>query len=264
MAFTRYLKYVRRFRIDLTKAICPITRKALKQMRFEQLKNSVNRSERYRYVYINNPKTGCSTLKTALVELELGDAKHSIDLSDPRSIHGEPSPLRQHPPIWPSPTLSRLVQQGYTFVSFTRNPYTRLVSCYLDKIANNVLDWPLIFHDLPSQRQPESFAEFVHQIVPQADLEMNPHWRPQVANLLFGQIPYTFIGRFEAYAEDFVRAFAAIGVIGEAVPKLRHLNKSHSQGVDLSEFYDEELHTLVYQRYRADFEAFGYAYALPE
>lgn len=264
MAVTRHLESVKRFRVALTKAICPITRRALKQVRLEQLINSINLSEKYHYVYINNPKTGCSTLKTALVELELRDTGRVLDLSDHRSIHGLTSPLRQYPPFWPSPTLSRLVQQDYTFISFIRNPYTRLLSCYLDKIASNALAWPLIFRDLPDQRQPKSFTAFVHQIVPQTDLEMNPHWRPQVANLLFGRIPYTFVGRFEAYAEDFVRAFAAIGVVGEAVPMLRHLNKSQHQGVELRKFYDKELQKLVYQRYQADFETFGYAYALPE
>lgn len=264
MAFPRHWESVRPLRVALTKALCPITRQALEQMLFEQLINSINLSEKYRYIYINNPKTGCSTLKTALVELELRDEGRVIDLSDRRSIHGLLSPLRQHPPLWPSPTLSRLVQQDYTFISFIRNPYTRLASCYFDKIANHVLDWPLISRDLPGHRQPESFTEFVHSIVTQTDLEMNPHWRSQVANLLFDQIPYTFIGRFETYAEDFVRAFAAIGVVGEALPMLRHLNKGRHQGVELSEFYDSELQKLVYQRYQADFEAFGYAYDLPE
>lgn len=264
MAFAKHLKFLRPLRVALTKAICPITRQAVEQMRFEQLINSINRSEKYRYIYINNPKTGCSTLKTALVELELRNTGGVIDLSDRRAIHGLLSPLRQHPPIWPSPTLSRLVQQDYTFISFIRNPYSRLLSCYFDKIASSALAQPLIFRDLPGHRQPEGFTEFVHQIVSQTDLEMNPHWRPQVTNLLFGQIPYTFIGRFETYAEDFVRAFAAIGVVGEAVPMLRHLNKSRHPGIELSKLYDAALQALVYQRYQADFEAFGYDYDLPE
>ncbi len=263
MAFTRHLKSVRPLRVALTKAMCPITRQAVEQMLFEQLMNSINLSEKYRYIYINNPKTGCSTLKSALVELELRDAGRVIDLSDRRSIHGLLSPLRQRPPIWPSPTLSHLVQQDYTFISFIRNPYTRLLSCYCDKIVSGALAQPLIFRDLPGHRQPEGFTEFVHQIVSQTDLEMNPHWRPQVTNLLFGHIPYTFIGRLETYAEDFVRAFAAIGVVGEAVPMLLHLNKGRYPGVELSKFYDTALQKLVYQRYQADFEAFGYTYDLP-
>lgn len=263
MAFINHSKHMRPFRVAVTKAICPITRQALKRMRFEQLIDCINLSEKYRYVYINNPKTGCTTLKSALVELEVRDTGQLLDLSDPRSIHGRSSPLRQHRPIWPAPTLSRLVQQGYTFIGFIRNPYTRLLSCYLDKIASNALDWPLILRDLPGQKHPESFTEFIYQIVPQTDLEMNPHWRPQVANLLFGQIPYTFIGRFEAFAEDYVRTFAAIGVVGDAVPELCHLNRSHRQGIELSSFYDKELQSLLYQRYQVDFETFGYAYALP-
>lgn len=83
-------------------------------------------------------------------------------------------------------------------------------------------------------------------------------------NLLYGTIPYTFIGRFETFAEDVVRAFATLGVTGAAVPMLRHLNKSRQPGAGLHDFYDQELQDLVYRRYRADFEAFGYAYGLPE
>lgn len=260
----RLINVVWRFRVALTRAACPITRRALEHRTVAQFIISVHLSEKYRYVYINNPKTGCTTLKAGLIELELRDTAASLDLSDSRAIYGKQSPLKHRPPIWPSPSLSRRIQQEFTFLSFVRNPYSRLLSCYLDKFAGDAPTAPGILRDLPGHRPPESFATFVHQITEQTDFAMNPHWRPQVGNLLFGTIPYTFIGRFEAYAEDYVRAFATIGVVGDDVPALRHLNKSRKHGVGLGEYYDNELHELVYRRYRADFEAFGYAYDLPD
>lgn len=174
MAFNRRLTVVERFRVALTRVSCPITRLALEQKTLTQFIISAYVSERHRYVYINNPKTGCTTLKTALVELELRDAAAPIELSDPRLIHGNASPLKQRPPIWPASTLTRRVRQGYKFLSFVRNPYARLVSSYFGQVAGDERANPGILRDLPGG-VPESFAAFVQQITPQTDFAMNPH-----------------------------------------------------------------------------------------
>ncbi len=154
--------------------------------------------------------------------------------------------------------------QGFKFFSFVRNPYTRLVSCYLNKFENSTRPNRYITTCLPNKKPPENFAAFVHQITLQQNHKMNPHWRPQVANLTFSAIPYTFIGRFENYAKDFALTFATIGVNQIDAPALRHLNQSQRNGRGMGDFYDKELQELVYQRYLADFETFGYDPALPE
>jgi hypothetical protein len=70
------------------------------------------------------------------------------------------------------------------------------------------------------------------------------------------------LGRFEIYAEAYANVWTTLGV-GEAAPVLRHLNKSRRENLCLSDYYDATLQDLVYRRYRADFDAFGYAPGLP-
>jgi hypothetical protein len=240
-------------------------------------------SSGFRYVYIDNPKTGCTSLKSALAELEVhhaaqsGDGREKQPLRwyttnpvpidpnpyDPEVIHGKASPLKRSQPLVPEPTLSNLVSRGFRFISFVRNPYTRLVSCYLNKIDPHLKagSWR-IRHAFGVDGFPASFAGFVRSIVLQPNRSMNPHWRPQVANLHYPAIPYTFLGRFEHYARDFGKIFELIGVPGPEVPSARHLNPSTGP-FRLRDYYDETTQALVYTRYRADFEAFGYPEALP-
>jgi hypothetical protein len=144
-----------------------------------------------------------------------------------------------------------------------RNPYTRLLSCYINKFHEAVAPEAPIIRRLRGGSAPDSFAAFVRQVVQQTDRQMDRHWRPQVTNLYFSRIRYAFIGRFEEYAGDFARAFAAIGVNCAVMPALRHLNRSQGPGGRLRDFYDDELQALVYGRYREDFETFGYGPEVP-
>ncbi len=248
-----------RTRVAVSRQICPIMKHSLGRMTVDQFFYSGFVSERYRYVYINNPKTGCTSLKSALAELETRDTDAAVDAFDIRYIHGAASPLKRHWPLFPRATLSQRLRRGYRFVSFVRNPYTRLLSCYLDKIVRR---YEPALRTLPGGERPADFAAFVRAIVTQPDRAMDPHWRPQTANLHHDRIPYTFLGRFETYPRDFARIFEVLAIPEDRRPPVRHLNPTSREGQSLADLYTSEIQDLVYERYRDDFVAYGYPYDL--
>jgi hypothetical protein len=248
---------------------CPSINGALELMSRDHLLYAVNISQRYRYVYMDNPKTGCSSLKSALVQLEIKNILTQMDHYDWRVFHDRSkSPLTRLDDLRHPTSLSTLQREGYRFITMVRNPYTRLLSCYRDKILGNSFQKHQVLAVLGNPDGPIetdiSFSEFVHAVSQQADKDMNPHWRLQSSQILHGILDYEFIGRFEDYERDFIEIFRAIGVVDEDIPEHRHLNRTKTGPSEHCEaFYTPELQEAVYQRYRPDFDNFGYSFELP-
>jgi len=264
MAFHNSLTRIERARLAITRLSCPITRNALRVIPLTDFLFGIYVSRRYRYVYIDNPKTGCTSLKSAMAELELRGSESSLDPLNPEVIHYDASPLKSFVPIFPNPTISNLAAKGYRFVTFVRNPYQRLLSCYLNKFDSNATTDNPQARRMPNGAVPSNFSEFIEAVVDQTDHDMDPHWRSQTINIQFGRILYTHIGRFENYALDYKATFEKLGIPDTDIPQLRHLNKTEAGRSKLNDFYDEKSQRTVYARYRDDFLNFGYPYDLPD
>ena len=249
--------------------VCPMIHAALDQMPQNQLLYATNISRRYHYVYMDNPKTGCSSLKSALVQLEMKNIQSQIDHYDWRVFHDRSqSPLTRLNDLRQPTSLSALQREGYQFITMVRNPYTRLISCYRDKILGNSIQKYQVLDTLGKSGHPieseVTFAEFVQAVSIQSDWEMNPHWRVQSSHILFDTLDYSFIGRFEEYEQDFIEVFRAIGIADDDIPEHRHLNRTKKGKTENCDaFYTRELQEAVYQRYRPDFDNFGYSSELP-
>ncbi|HEY9295004.1 MAG TPA: sulfotransferase family 2 domain-containing protein, partial [Phormidium sp.] len=93
---------------------------------------SIHISLKHKYLYVDTPKVGCSTIKLTLQRLELEDSQFSRD--DFEEIH-----LRKFSPLLMPIQVGNLdafINRADIFkFCFVRNPYTRVLSCYLDKIA---------------------------------------------------------------------------------------------------------------------------------
>lgn len=216
----------------------------------------INISERHRYIYFEVPKTGCSTVKATLQQLELLDS----DRNPPANVHDRAaSPL-----LCPSDlksSFARILGDGSYFrFAFVRNPYTRALSCYLNKFIGNAAERQRLAPQLGLD--PAGNIEFRHvlqRIAEQPTSRMDGHWAPQADLLAPDLIQYDFIGRFEGLDNDLRDVLNRLGVTIE--PERRGYTSNANRRTE--EFYDGASVDLVQSIYRCDFEIFEYPLKFP-
>lgn len=252
------------------KKTCQIINQGLEIMPCSDLIYATYISHRHKYVYINNPKTGGSSLKSALVQFESKEVNSSLDYYNWEVYQNKSLiPLSSLNDLRNPTNFKTLIIQDYKFITFVRNPYSRLLSCYRDKILRKRAEkskvLQLLGHDPNDITTPIGFDEFINAIVAQKDHDMDHHWRTQTSQILYDFLPYDLIGRFENYQEDFYEAFRIIGLNEDDTPEIRHLNSSKTGANEgCRDYYTPDLQRIVFNRYRADFENFHYPQDLPK
>ncbi|MCY3770096.1 MAG: sulfotransferase family protein [Gammaproteobacteria bacterium] len=225
----------------------------------EEFDYTVNISLRYRYIYVENAKAACSTIKLILQRMELDDpdyrADHLVDMH-----------TRVFSPLIRPAQVGRFSEfirrKGVVCFCFVRNPYARVLSAYLDKIVNNMPAkkeiLALLDGDRENLQRDVSFGEFVDAISRQSVSEMNPHWRVQYYQTFQEQIRYDFIGRCENLEEDLRSILEKINPQYEKYWGRESRHATHARSL-LHKFYGKETESMVYNLYKQDFEAFGYS-----
>lgn len=233
--------------------------KYLQYVNYEDFEYSINISLKYKYIYVETPKVACSTIKDTLQRMELDYPE--LVRNDTNDLH-----LRDRSPLLsPSQTcgFERLLNNPDYFVyCFVRNPYARLLSAYLEKIVNSkhakrdILiamgkDPKDIFRDI-------TFREFVDTVCSQSVYQMNLHWRVQYYQTFQDSIEYKFIGKLERFENDIAHVFSKIrrDYADYYRPEIRHATNSDKL---LNKYYSDDLQEKVFNKYKIDFEYFGYS-----
>lgn len=212
----------------------------------------INVSKTYKYIYFETPKVGCSTIKRTLQKLEV------LDASDiPKDVHKKKlSPLLS--PLDLENNFSKYLTDAYFKFSFVRNPYTRILSCYLDKITGiqkNVY-LPKIGYSLTDN---VSFKAFLLAIKEQTYFEMDVHWMPQHVLLAADKIPLDFIGRQENFDNDLAKVLSIITKSDSDAPDITN-ERPHAVGANkkLQQYLTEDAAQLIQEIYADDFRLYGY------
>jgi hypothetical protein len=225
----------------------------------EEVQYAINISMRYKYIFVETPKCCCSTIKLTLQRLELGDL--NFNRGNWEEIH-----VRTYSPLLGPQQVgafrSFLKECGFLKFCFVRNPYTRLLSAYLDKIVPSEVCRSDILCALEGYRGTVSdrfvtFSEFVSVICDQPVEQMNMHWRPQYFVTMQDLLEYDFIGRFENFDGDFTRIGEMIsGNFSDFILS----EKRHATHADtlLEGYLTVNLKRQIYRKYKQDFEHFGY------
>jgi hypothetical protein len=213
-------------------------------------------SRRHEAVFVEVPKAGCTVVKRVMQHSERGGEPYEA----PRSVHDRAtSPLG-------APVRDRFdvdevfgCDSPYFRFAFVRNPFTRALSCYLEKIAGE--QWlrdmrlPVLGFD---PHEDVSFVQFLTRVAEQAPADMDIHWAPQSLLLGLGRVEYAFLGRFESFQRDLR---CVIEHLGMEVPD--HMVSSvttHTTNArdKIAEHYDDTAVSLVRTIYRDDFARLGY------
>jgi hypothetical protein len=158
-------------------------------------------------------------------------------------------------------TLSRqeVAELSSRFFLFTvvRNPYSRLVSSYLDKIARGKRSGQVL-QALGKQAGAEiGFLEFCRYLQ-RGGVDDDPHWYRQVDLIPCGAAMLQAVGRTEHLGEDLTEILRRINGVApqELASWTPHQTGANSK---LGQFYCEESMAIVRQVYAEDFAAFGYS-----
>ncbi len=204
----------------------------------ERKKHYVMRSDTNRMIYFINPKCACTTIKAFMATTD-----RTLDV-DPAKIGQDNAfgKVDRVEDVSPYP--------DYFKFTFVRNPWDRLVSCYLEKILQQ-RRWREIFGSSPS------FADFVRIVHGIPDEKADMHYRSQYLNLTdsFDKLVVDFVGRVETIHDD-MKAVASVRSLDYS---LGHFRKSNGRR-PYQKYYEKKTRDLVGERYARDIKLFGYEF----
>jgi hypothetical protein len=206
-----------------------------------------------RYLYVATPKVACTAIKHALQQVEMRGMLTYRRYGEEHFPALSPllSPL-DDPEIYYDAVRS---DDWFRF-SFVRNPFSRILSCYLDKIVKHIPERHRLLPELgldPIGEVP-SFKEFLRAVASQPVERHDFHWAPQSWLIQPERMHYHFIGRFERFDDDFRHMCRAVDIAPE-LPPVRHSTNATDQ---LADFYGADEIELVQSIYAEDFARFDY------
>ncbi len=214
------------------------------------------------------PKTGCTTVKFLLL-----DAIGSPLPADAEEVHSmtecsvTPENSDNHL------VAARMFENGFKLLpdlpefkhafhfAFVRNPWSRLASCYtnkvLDKRPRRFSEFKYLYPGIRFERM--TFPDFVRFVCRVPDDLCEPHFRPQYRFIDRGAID--FIGQTEHFADDLAVIIRRAGLdqrlLKWAQTKINLTQTSPRGYVDL---YTAKTRDLVARKYAKDIDWFGYRF----
>ncbi len=160
---------------------------------------------------------------------------------------------------------SSLFDRYYKF-TIVRNPYHRLLSAFLDKVASGNIKK---FSCIPGYKSSEqsSFEDFVTWLDRDNHTEFNHHWAPQESLLLISPEKFNRIGKVESYSKDMSSIFDDLGILYDNKALFEKIfptiTKPDYRSAELAKnYYSEKSLKTVYRLYEKDFDLFKYPRSL--
>jgi len=240
----------------------------------QQMNYHFSISLKNRYFFCEVAKSGCTAIKKELWRQELlGVPMPEKFLNTKHNPHA----------VFHHHLLIKPFQMGLTkfneFIRDTqtikwavvRNPFTRALSGYLNKIKRNEPQFKNIARRIAKFRgvAPEkvqhdsvSFEEYCRALSTfEKPIEFDQHWRPQYDHICADIIPYTFFAKLEGLDQDAEEIARKIGLKKLIFTSGRgHATDSKKK---LSEYYNQKSADIVRKVYAKDFKNFGYSLELP-
>ncbi|MEX5729259.1 hypothetical protein Ga0609869_002612 [Rhodovulum iodosum] len=200
------------------------------------------------FFYSRVPKAANTTVTSALAERSTYRRRFA-KAGDVKDAYLRPSYL--------SARSVRALEAGVKF-TFVRDPYTRTLSAFSDKIlgrrpqARPFTEW---FGDWPDDAPP-GFADFC-RFLDAGGLTLDPHWAPQTDILLLPVAAFDFIGRTERLEEDLAEVLTRIfGPTDARAIESRGRRTGASDRV--AQAYTPEALDIVNRLYARDFRELDY------
>jgi len=203
-------------------------------------------SHKYKCIFLHIPKSGGSTIKCLLKEID----KNAVPLG--------------HMPI--SKMKNDLnFNESYFKFTFVRNPWARLNSLYFFLLNQTPKHIHYKYDKLKVrflQDNNISFSEFIKEcsvnFINSPDSVrrgFNLNAAPYTDRYILPDNPLDFIGKVENFQEDFNTICDKIGIPHQELP-----HKNASKHKHYTEYYDDETRAIIAEKYAKDIEHFGYKF----
>ncbi|MCI5044899.1 MAG: sulfotransferase family protein, partial [Aquisalinus sp.] len=167
-----------------------IKKEVAKFMTWREFNYNCHISLKHRFAYFETPKVGCSSIKYAMMHLELEG--FSPRITDPHLTFYNMPTVKPYQ-LDTAHLYDVLFTDRFFRFSFVRNPFTRTLSAYLDKIKRPKRLAGSISRALglmPGASTDMTFGEFLDFIIRTPAFQQDKHWRPQNQVLLYGLIEF--------------------------------------------------------------------------
>jgi hypothetical protein len=198
------------------------------------------------FIYFRIPKAANSTVMVNLAEADMRGQETSKHVK--RAFARVDTLSKQE--------VAELSSRFFLF-TVVRNPYSRLVSSFLDKIARGKRSGQVLLAlDKPAGAD-IGFLEFCRYLQ-RGGVDDDPHWYRQVDLIPCGPAMLNTFGRTENLGEDLSEILRRINGVA---PKELTSWAPHQTGANskLAQFYCDESLRIVREVYAEDFSAFGYS-----
>ena len=241
-----------------------VTRQYVASLGWRSLNRHTHISLVHRYVYIEVPKAGCGTMKATLGGLEAARLNQAAVAAVQERPHDASRMTPFVKPFQLPPDLLEDALASKRFRRFTvvRDPATRLLSAYLEKIRQGLpQSEPVLaaLHgrpDAPQQAADITLAQFIDVVGAQTSREQDPHWRRQ-----YDQIGLPFV-RFDAiiHLEDLDASWPRIADLTGVANLQEQFFCRNSTGASakVAAEYTPELLARIAEIYAMDYQEFGY------
>lgn len=212
-------------------------------------------------LYVSTPKTGCTTIKM-IVAARAG-------LLDPALLGGRTKGYvhalwAERRPLWSDLSENEregILEGGGTLrITSIRNPFERLVSCYLNKIVARAEEFYLAKQ--LAARGEVTMLSFLRFIRDETPLRRDIHYRVMTDMIRPDSIRFDEIIRYETFESDVRRVMSRLNLADFGVPTPAPFRKTEA-GARMHALLGPEETDLIREIYRSDFEAFGYSMDLP-
>lgn len=212
-------------------------------------------SERFKYFYLANPKVASTGALRALQLAEVDGDQSRV----PEFVHERAaSPLQAFSNT--SRSAEEILGSPHFFrFTYVRNPFTRVLSAYIDKIETEAPErerlLPLLGF-VPGK--PPSFIEFLRAVQAQRDDWRDIHWTTQSRLIQANNIGYSFIGRFESFSTTFPLLLDHLGIDRAHHDTSARPVHATSANARVLEYIGPEEREVIISIYHADFVGFAY------
>ena len=224
-------------------------------------------SKRKEWMYVQSSKCGCTLIKNILARIE----NNKLSIENEMQIHSKDfHRLKMFRDISTKEVLSFMTSDDVYRFAFVRNPFRRIISCYINKFVHKkdnasiiaIKNYCIDRYSLTAETF--DFVHFLKFVREQNSSSMDRHWRPMVDAISYGKINYNFIGKLENFEDDFQKVLDESGLDDSNWKSLLELRNASSYSKPWREYYTQESIDLVKEIYSQDFTAFEYSVELKD